>query len=108
MSKNKEKNDSKNITADDLFGEMVGDDLKALPPIFKLQAKNEIQNVFFKYRMTAMQDSLQRKLNSKTMAADNFSPSKTGKTQSSKNFGNNFQANFSPNSSTNSSGGSYH
>ena len=87
---------------------MVGDDLKALPPIFKLQAKNEIQNVLFKYRMAAMQDSLQRKLNSTTMAAENFSQSKTGKTQSSKNFGNNFQANFSPNSGKNSSGGSYH
>ena len=33
---------------------MVGEDLKALPPISKLQARNEIQNVFFKCRMTAM------------------------------------------------------
>ena len=35
MSKNKEKNKSKNTTADDLFGKMVGEDLKALPPISK-------------------------------------------------------------------------
>ena len=42
MSKNKEKNESKNTTADDLFGKMVGEYLKALPPIFKLQARSEI------------------------------------------------------------------
>ena len=42
MSKNKEKNESKNTTADDLFGKMVGEDLKALPPISKSQARNEI------------------------------------------------------------------
>ena len=64
--------------------------------------------------MAAMQDSLQRKLNSTAMADDNFSPRrrpkdwKTGKTQSSNNFENNFQANFSSNSSTNSSSGSSH
>ena len=42
MGKNKEKNESKNTTADDLFGKMVGEDLKALPPISKSQARNEI------------------------------------------------------------------
>ena len=42
------------------------------------------------------------------MIDDNFSPSKTEKTQSSNNFGKKFQDNFSPNSSTNSSGGSHH
>ena len=39
----KKENDSKNATADDLFGKMVGEYLKALPPISKLQARNEIQ-----------------------------------------------------------------
>ena len=58
MSKNKEKNKSKNTAADDLLGKMVGEDLKALPPISNLQARNEFRNVFFKYRLTAMQDSL--------------------------------------------------
>ena len=58
--------------------------------------------------MAAMKDSLQRNLNSTAMVDDNFSPSKTGKTQSSNNFGNNFHANFWPNSSLNSSGGSHH
>ena len=57
MSKNKEKNDSKSTTADDLFGKMVGEDLMALPPICKLQARNEIQNVLSKYHIAAMQDS---------------------------------------------------
>ena len=108
MSKNKNKNQSKNKTADDLFGKMVGKDLKALPPISKLQAGNVIQNVLFKYRTAAMQDALQRKLNSIAMVDDNVSPSKTGKTQSSNNFGNNFPANFSANSNTNPSGGSHH
>ena len=107
MSKNKEKNQNKNANADDLFGKMVGEDLKALPSISKLQARNEIQNVLFKYRMAAMQDSLQRKVKSATMVDDTFSPSKTGKTQSSNNFGNNFEANFSPNFTTNSSGGGH-
>ena len=54
MSKNKEKNESRNTAADDLFGKMVGEDLKALSPISKFQVKNEIQNVLFKYRMTAI------------------------------------------------------
>ena len=42
------------------------------------------------------------------MVDDNFSMSKTGKTQSWNNFGNNFPADFSPDSSTNSSSGSHH
>ena len=105
MSKNKEKNDSINATVDDLFGKIVDEDLKALPRISKLQARNEIQNVLFKYCVAAIQDCLQRKLNSTTMVDENFSPSKTRKTQSSNNFGNIFQTNFSPNSSTNSSDG---
>ena len=46
MTKNKEKIEHKNTTADDLFGKMVGDDFKALPSISKLQARNEIENVF--------------------------------------------------------------
>ena len=53
-SKNKEKNKSKNTTIDDLFGKMIGEDLKVLPPISKLQARNKIQNVLFKYCMTVM------------------------------------------------------
>ena len=65
MSKNKEKNESKNTTADDLFGKMVGEDLKAIPPISKLQTRNEIQNVLFKSRMAAMQDFLQIKYSNK-------------------------------------------
>ena len=108
MNKYKEKNESENTTADDLLRKMVGEDLKALPPNFRLQAMNEIQNVLFKYRMTAMQDSLIINLNSTAMVDNKFSPSKTRKTQSSNNFGNNFQANFSPNFSTNSSGESHH
>ena len=108
ISKNKEKNENKNTTADDLFGKIFGEDLRALPSISKLQANDEIQHVFFKYRMAAMQDSLQRKLNSIAMVDDNVSPSKTEKTQSSNNFGKNFQANFSPNFSINSLGGSHH
>ena len=87
---------------------MVSEDLKTLTPISKLQARNEIQNVLFKYRIAEMQYSLQRKLNSTAMVDDNFSPSKTGKIQSLNNFENNFQANFSPNSRANSSGGSHH
>ena len=79
MSKNKEKNQNKNANADDLFGKMVGEDLKALPPISKVLARNEIQNVLFKYRMAAMQYSLQRKVKSTTMVDDTFLPSKTGK-----------------------------
>ena len=51
---------------------MVAKDLKSLPPISELQARNEIQNVLFKYRMAAMQDSLQRKWNSTAMLDDNF------------------------------------
>ena len=62
ISKNKEKNESKNTTADDLFGKMVGESLQELPPISKLQARNENRNVLLKYRMAEMQDSLQRKL----------------------------------------------
>ena len=108
ISKNKEKNESKNTTADDLFGKIFGEDLRALLPISKLQAKDEIQHVLFKYHMAAMQDSLQRKLNSLAMVDDNVSPSKTEKTQSSNNFGKNFQANFSPNFSINSLGGNHH
>ena len=108
MSKNKENSESKTTTADDLFRKMFGEDLKGLPPVSKLQAKNEIQNGLFKYHMAAMQDSLKRKLNNTTMVDDNFSPSKTRKTQSSSNFRNNFHTNFSPNSSTNSSGRSHH
>ena len=38
----------------------------------------------------SMNNFLQSKLNSTTMVDDNFSPSMTGKTQSSNNFGNNF------------------
>ena len=108
MSKNKEKNENNNTTADAIIGKMVGEDLKDPPPISKLQGRNEIQNMLFKYRMAATQYSFQRKLNSTAMVDDNFLLSKTGKTQSLANFGNNFQANFSPNSSTNSSGGSHH
>ena len=81
MSKNKKKIESKNATADDLLGKMVGEDLKVLPPISKLQARNGIQNVLSKYRTAVTQDSLQRKLNSTAMIDDNFSLSKTGKTQ---------------------------
>ena len=99
MGKNKEKSESKNTTADDLIGKMVGENLKAFPPISKLQGRNEIQHVLFKYRMAAMQDSLQRQLNSTAIVDNIFSPSKTGKTQSSNHFGNNFQANFPPDSS---------
>ena len=77
MSKNKEKIESKNATADNLLGKMVGEVLKALPPISKLQARNGIQNVLSKYRTAVTQDSLQRKLNSTAMIDDNFSPSKT-------------------------------
>ena len=62
MSKNKEKNESKNTTPDDLFGKMFGEGLKALSPISKLQDRNEIQNVLFKYHMAAMQDFLQKKI----------------------------------------------
>ena len=58
--------------------------------------------------MIPMQDSLQRKLNSTAMVDDTFSPSKTGKIQSSGNFGSNFEANFSANFSTNCSDGSHH
>ena len=72
MRKNKESIEGKNTTADDLFGKMVAKDLKLLPPISELQARNEIQNVLFKYRMAAMQDSLQRKWNSTAMLDDNF------------------------------------
>ena len=54
MSKNKEKNDSINATVDDLFGKIVDEDLKALPRISKLQARNEIQNVLFKYCVAAI------------------------------------------------------
>ena len=46
MTKNKEKIEHKNTTADNPFGKMVGVDFKALPSIFKLHARNEIQNVF--------------------------------------------------------------
>ena len=75
MNRNKEKGESKNLTSDELLGKMIRDDLKALPPISKLQARNEIQNIIFKYRMGSMQDSLQRKLNS-TASIDGSSPSK--------------------------------
>ena len=34
--------------SDDLFKKMVGEDLNALPPISKLQARNEIQNMLLK------------------------------------------------------------
>ena len=107
-AKIKKKIESKNATADDILGKMVGEDLKVLPPISKLQARNGIQNVLSKYRTAVTQDSLQRKLNSTAKIDDNFSPSKTGKTQWSNNFENNFQAYFSPNFSTKSSGGSHH
>ena len=40
MSKNKEKNYSKNKTADDLVGKIVGEALKALPPVCKTMLKN--------------------------------------------------------------------
>ena len=33
MNRNKEKGESKNFTTDELFGKMIGDDLKALPTI---------------------------------------------------------------------------
>ena len=65
---------------------MVDEDLKALQPISKSQARNEIQNALFKYHMAAMQ--LQNPI--------------------TEQFWNNFRANFLPNSSTNSSGGSSH
>ena len=48
INKNREKSESKNTTADDIFGKRVGEYLKVLPTIFKLQARNEIQNVFLK------------------------------------------------------------
>ena len=104
MSKNKETNESKNTISDDLFGKMVAEDLKVIPPLSKLQARNEIQNVLFKYHMAAMQDSLQRNFNSTAVVDHNFSPIKTRKTQSSNNLRNNLQA---KNSNTNSSGGSH-
>ena len=50
MSKTKEKNESNNTTADAIIGKMVGEDLKDPPPISKLQDRNEIQNMLFKYR----------------------------------------------------------
>ena len=37
MNRNKEKGESKNLTTDELFGKMIGEDLKALPSISKLQ-----------------------------------------------------------------------
>ena len=51
--------------------------------------------------MEAMQDYLQRKLNSTATVDDDFSLSKTRET-------NTFKAIFLPNSSTNSSGGRHH
>ena len=36
MSKNKEKNKSKNTTADDLFGKMVAQYLKSAPTYFQI------------------------------------------------------------------------
>ena len=98
MNRNKEKGESKNLTTDELFGKMIGEDLKALPPISKLQARNEIQNIIFKYRMGSMQDSLQRRLNS-TASIDGFLPSKNaGQFAFQNNFGNGYQS-FSPNAS---------
>ena len=93
-------------SAEDLFGRMVGEDLKALPPISKLQARNEIQNILFKYRMTVMQDSLQRKLGSTAMI-DNpndvtCSPNQMGRNVFPSNFGHSFQQNLSPSSSSSS------
>ena len=105
MNRNKEKGESKNLTTNELFGKMIGEDLKALPPISKLQARNEIQNIIFKYRMGSMQDSLQRKLNS-TASIDGFSPSKNaGQFAFQNNFGNGYQS-FSPNASSSSSSNS--
>ena len=105
MNRNKEKGESKNLTTDELFGKMIGEDLKALPPMSKLQARNEIQNITFKYRMGSVQDSLQRKLNS-TASIDGFSPSKNaGQFAFQNNFGNGYQS-FSPNASSSSSSNS--
>ena len=67
MNRNKEKGESKNLTTDELFGKMIGEDLIKT-------ARNEIQNIIFKYRMGSMQDSLQRKLNS-TASVDGSSSS---------------------------------
>ena len=111
ISRSKENKESKIQSTEELFGKMVVEDLKALLPISKLQARNEIQNILFKYRMAAMQDSLQRKLTSTTtmidtVGSDNaFSPSKTGRNQFPANFGTgSFQNNLSPNSSMSSQG----
>ena len=105
-NRNKEKGESKNLTTDELFGKMIGEDLKALPPTPKPQARSEIQNIIFKYRrMGSMQDSLQGKLNS-TASIDGFSPSKNaGQFVSQNNFGNGYQS-FSPNASSSSSSNS--
>ena len=105
MNRNKEKGESKNLTTDELFGKMIGEDLKALPPISKLQARNEIQNIIFKYRMGSMQDSLQRRLNS-TASIDGFLPTKNaGQFAFQNNFGNGYQS-CSPNASSSSSSNS--
>ena len=105
MNRNKEKGESKHLTTDELFGKIIGEDLKALPPISKLQARNEIQKIIFKYRMGSMQDSLQRKLNS-TASIDGFSPSKNaGQFAFQNNFRNVYQS-FSPNASSSSSSNS--
>lgn len=69
---------------------------------------NEIQNVFSKYRMTAMQDSLERKLNSTAVVDDIVLLCKTGKTHSSNNFGQIVQTNISAVSSTNFSVRTHH
>ena len=105
MNRNKEKGESKHLTTDELFGKIIGEDLKALPPISKLQARNDIQKIIFKYRMGSMQDSLQRKLNS-TSSIDGFSPSKNaGQFAFQNNFRNGYQS-FSPNASSSSSSNS--
>jgi len=105
----KGKSDSNSQTcADDLFGKMVGEDIKTLPPIFKLQARNEIQNVIFKYRMASMQDSLQRKLSSTNLVDGSHSPAKMSSNNMSNNLSNMYQNQFSPNSSGTSSSTSNH
>lgn len=105
LTRNNEKKKTVETT-DELFGKMIGEDLKALPPISKLQARNDIQNVIFRYRMAAMQDSLQRKLNS--TSSESFSPGKTAREPlTANNFGTSFQNNFSPNGSTSSNNGAH-
>ena len=101
ISRNKDRKEPSIQTAEELFGKMVGEDLKALPPIVKLQARNEIQNIIFKYHMAAMPDSLHRKLSTTTMidSNSNSSPMKSAANSFLPSYDASFQNSLSPNSS---------